>query len=155
MELPLVVPAISAVPFYRDVQLGWTSWVTLDEDRVRAFAAATGETNWLHLDADRAERESPFKGLVAPGHLLISLVPALLPELLVLVGWSAAINSALEELRFPAPVRVGRRVRMTGTIRRSRTLPGGGCRLPIDVHFESDADPSPVCTGRVIYIYYP
>jgi len=155
MDLPLVVPAIAAIPYYRDVQLGWTPWVEIDEARVRDFATATGERNWLHTDADRAEQESPWKGLVAPGALLISLVPSLLPELLVLVGWSAAINSAVEELRFPTPVRVGRRVRMTATLGRGRSLPRGGCRLPIDVSFEADAGAEPVCTGRVIYIYYP
>jgi acyl dehydratase len=155
MDLPLVVPAIAAVPYYRGVQLGFTPWVEIDEARVSDFVSATGERNWLHTDAERAERESPWKGLIVPGTLLISLVPSLLPNLLVLIGWSTAINSAVEDLRFPTPARVGRRVRMTATVGRSRSLPGGGCRLPIEVSFEADAETEPVCTGRVIYIYYP
>jgi acyl dehydratase len=155
MDLPLVVPAIAAVPYYRGIQLGWTSWVEIDEARLSDFVAATGERNWLHTDAERAERESPWKELIVPGALLISLVPSLLPELLVLVGWSTAINAAVEDLRFPTPARVGRRVRMSATLGRGRNLPGGGCRLPIEVSFEADIETEPVCTGRVIYIYYP
>ena len=155
MDLPLVVPAIAAIPFYRDLQLGWTSWVAIDEARVRDFIRATGERNWLHTDAERAERDSPWKGLIAPGALLVSLVPSLLPDLMMLVGWATAINSGVENLRFPNPTRVGRRVRMTARLGRGRALPGGGCRLPIDVSFEADVDTEVVCTGRVIYIYYP
>lgn len=155
MDLPLVVPAIAAVPYYRDLQLGFTPWLEIDEARVRDFVAATGERNWLHTDARRAERESPWKALVAPGALLVSLVPALLPELLVLVGWGTAINSGVEKLRFPEPTPVGRRVRMTATLGRSRALPGDGCRLPIDVRFEAEGLREPVCTGRVVYLYYP
>jgi len=155
MDLPLVVPAIAAIPYYKGVQLGFTPWVEIDESRLRDFVTATGERNWIHTDAERAERESPWKGLVAPGALILSLVPSLLPELLVLVGWSAAINSAVEDLSYPTPLPVGSSVRMTATLGRSRGLPGGGCRLPISVCFESDVSSEPVCTGRVVYIYYP
>ena len=90
-----------------------------------------------------------------PGSLVLSLVPSLLPDLLVLVGWQTAINSGVESCRFDAPIPVGAKVRMTATLGKGRALPGGGCRLPIDVAFESDRSSEPACQARVVYIYYP
>ena len=116
---------------------------------------ATNETNWLHTDSARAARESPCKSLVVPGSLLLSLVPSLLPELLVLVGWQTAVNSGVETCRFDSLTPVGARVRMTATLGKGRSLPGAGCRIPIDVHFESDRGGDSACDARVVYIYYP
>jgi len=154
LDLPLVIPGIAAIPYYQGAELGWTPWLTISEERVRRFVDATGERNWLHTDPERASR-SPWKGLVIPGNLLISLVPSLLPELLVMIGWSAAINSGVETCRFGVPTTVGARVRMTAAIGRSRSLPRGGCRLPLDITFEADTATEPICEARVLYLYYP
>ena len=154
MDLPLVIPGIVAIPYYQGAELGYTRWLTICEERVRRFVDATGERNWLHTDPKRATG-SPWKGLLIPGNLLLSLVPSLLPELLVMIGWSAAINSGVEYCRFGAPTSVGARVRMTAAIGRGRSLPRGGCRLPLDITFEAEGSSEPACEARVLYLYYP
>ena len=44
---------------------------------------------------------------------------------------------------------------MTASLGKGRSLPGAGCRLPVDVRFESDRASESVCDARVVYIYYP
>ena len=50
-------------------------WTPITQERVDAFARATGDDQWIHTDPERARRESPFGGTVAHGYLTISLLP--------------------------------------------------------------------------------
>jgi len=91
----------------------------------------------------------------APGELLLALIPGLLPRLLVLEGWKTAVNTGAENCRFETPVPAGARVRMHAHIPGARTVPGGGCRLVVDVKFEVEGSEQPACRASVIYVYYP
>ena len=50
-------------------------WMPITQERVDAFARATGDDQWIHTDPERARRESPFGTTVAHGYLTISLLP--------------------------------------------------------------------------------
>ena len=50
-------------------ELGVSDWVTIDQSRIDAFAACTGDRQWIHVDVARAERESPYGAPVAHGYL--------------------------------------------------------------------------------------
>jgi acyl dehydratase len=93
-------------------ELGVSEWITLDQARIDAFAACTGDRQWIHVDVERAARESPFGGPVAHGHLTLSLVAPTALELVAgRVAVRQALNYGLDKVRFLAPVRAGRRVR--------------------------------------------
>jgi acyl dehydratase len=62
-------------------ELGASDWVTVDQDRINAFAACTGDRQWIHVDVARARQESPFGGPIAHGYLTLSLVAAMVMEL--------------------------------------------------------------------------
>ena len=155
MKLPLVVPSIAFVRYYSGADLGNTEWLQIDQDRIDLFGDATNDWQWIHCDVERASSESPWKGTVAHGYLLLSLAPTLLKKLLVLVGWRTAINTGVERLRFPAPVPAGSRVRLAGRIAKARSLPGGGCRIGFGVEFEIEGGDEPACTAVVNYVYFP
>ena len=140
---------------YVGVQLGETDWFTITRDQVERFGRATGDDNWLHYDADRAAHESPWKAAVVPGYLLLSLVPTVLPRLLVVLGWSTAVNTGAENCTFPGAAPVDGRIRLAARIRRARTIPGGGCRLGVHVDFEAEGCDEPACSATVNYLYYP
>ena len=55
-------------------QLGTTEWLTIDQERVDAFAEATDDHQWIHVDAERAAA-GPFGGTIAHGYLTLSLLP--------------------------------------------------------------------------------
>lgn len=93
-------------------ELGVSSWIEIDQARIDAFAACTGDHQWIHVDVERACRESPFGGTVAHGYLTLSLVaPSTLEVVGARVAARQALNYGLDKVRFLAPMRAGRRVR--------------------------------------------
>ena len=61
-------------------ELGVSDWVVVDQERIDAFAACTGDRQWIHVDMERAKRESPFGGTIAHGYLTLSLLASLAME---------------------------------------------------------------------------
>jgi acyl dehydratase len=55
-------------------EFGVSDWITLDQDRIDAFADATGDYQWIHVDVARARTESPYGSTIAHGFLTLSLV---------------------------------------------------------------------------------
>lgn len=86
-------------------------WLEVTQERVDLFAQATGDDQWIHVDPARAA-DGPFGGTVAHGYLSLSLLPVLTRDLWQWVGASMVVNYGLDKLRFPAPVKVGARVRL-------------------------------------------
>src|SRR3954447_19456682 len=96
--------------------LGYSDYLEITQEQVNTFAEATGDHQWIHVDPERAKAESPFGGPIAHGHLTLSLVPALLPEIVDMQGFSMGVNYGTEKVRFPSPVPVGSRVRAGATL---------------------------------------
>lgn len=93
-------------------ELGVSDWTAVDQDRIDAFAACTGDRQWIHVDIERARRESPFGGTIAHGYLTLSLVATLALEAgLIPADAKAGLNYGLDKARFMAPVKAGARVR--------------------------------------------
>ena len=93
-------------------ELGVSDWVAVDQARIDAFAACTGDRQWIHVDVERAKRESPFGGTIAHGYLTLSLLAALAIEIgLIPPDASAGLNYGLDKVRFMTPVKAGARVR--------------------------------------------
>lgn len=154
MPLPVVLPGFKAAKYYAGSFLGATEWFVIDQERVDAFGRATGADDWFHCDPERARRESPWKGPVVQGYLLLSLAPDLLPRLVVLIGWKTAVNAGVEACSFPAPAPVGSRVRMAATLHRARAVPGGGVRLTFAIEFQVEGASEPACVAKVHYVYF-
>ncbi len=92
-------------------EIGASGWITVDQPRIDAFAEATDDRQFIHVDP-AAAATGPFGSTIAHGFLSLSLLSRmgaeamLFPEGLKLVG-----NYGLEQVRFLAPVRSGKRVR--------------------------------------------
>ena len=92
-------------------ELAVSDWLLVDQARIDAFAACTGDRQWIHVDVERAAR-GPFGATIAHGFLTLSLLPALTSG-----TWSAGLeleatlNYGLDRVRFLTPVRAGSRVR--------------------------------------------
>src|SRR5664279_2241668 len=91
--------------------LGYSSWYEITQDKVNSFADATDDHQWIHVDVERA-KTGPFGGPIVPGYLTLSLVARLLPEVIDIQGSSLIINYGCNRVRFPAPVPVGKRLRL-------------------------------------------
>jgi len=120
-------------------EFGASGWVMVDQDRIDAFAACTGDRQWIHVDVARAKREGPFGGPIAHGYLTLSLVAAMVMELGVIPPDAATgLNYGLDKVRFVAPVKAGARVRTRATLLAAEPQSGGrmllklGCTLDIE-----------------------
>jgi acyl dehydratase len=126
-----------------------SDWIVIDQARVDAFAACTGDHQLIHVDPARAARETPFGGTVAHGFLLLSLVgghpPADFP-------WPAdmalALNYGLDKVRFLAPVRVGARVRLHTKILDVREKDPGRWLLRQEKTLEVEGQPAPAMVAE-------
>src|SRR5215469_9917057 len=95
--------------------LGHTRWLEITQERVDTFADATDDHQWIHVDRERAAA-GPFGRTIAHGFLTLSLIIPLFSELLEVKGVSMEINYGLNRVRFPAPVPVGSKIRMSGQL---------------------------------------
>ncbi len=92
-------------------QTGLSDWLLIDQARIDAFAAATGDHQWIHVDPVRAAA-GPFGATIAHGFLSLSLLPMLSSSVaLKLPDVFGALNYGIDKLRFITPVRCGARVR--------------------------------------------
>lgn len=92
-------------------EIGASSWITIDQPRIDAFAAATEDRQFIHVDPEAAG-QTPFGGTIAHGFLSLSLLSAMGADaMLVPEGMKIGINYGLDRVRFLAPVRSGSRVR--------------------------------------------
>ena len=130
--------------------LGAGEWHEIGQERVNLFADATDDHQWIHLDPVAAAA-GPFGATVAHGYLTLSLIPALLPEILVIEGASIAVNYGIERVRFPAPVRVGSRVRLKASL--GRVEPRSfGIAYHVEVTVEIEGEAKPGLVGEVIFL---
>ena len=92
-------------------EVGASGWIAIDQARIDAFADATEDRQFIHVDP-AAAADGPFGGTIAHGFLLLSLLPRMGAEaMLIPEGMKVGINYGLDRVRFLAPVRSGRRVR--------------------------------------------
>ena len=92
-------------------EVGMSGWIAVDQARIDAFADATEDRQFIHVDPDAAAR-TPFGGTIAHGFLSLSLLSRMGAEAMPMPeGLQMAINYGLDRVRFPAPVRSGKRVR--------------------------------------------
>src|SRR5919202_1352799 len=106
------------------VELGASDWHAIDQERIDAFADATGDHQWIHVDPEKAAA-GPFGTTIAHGYLTLSLLPLFGPQLIKVEGVKMGVNYGTNKVRFPAPVPVGSRLRATGTISGVDDVPGG------------------------------
>jgi acyl dehydratase len=92
-------------------EIGVSSWLMVDQDRISAFADATDDRQFIHVDAEAAA-QTPFGGTVAHGFLSLSLLSRMAAEVILVPDSTRMIvNYGLDRVRFLAPVRSGKRVR--------------------------------------------
>jgi acyl dehydratase len=133
-------------------EFGPSSWIVVDQERISAFADATGDHQWIHVDPERAA-QGPFGQTIGHGYLTLSLVPAMSYEVLPRRDGGMGINYGLNKVRFPAPVPSGSKVR--GTFRVERVDESDwGSQSTYTVTIEREGGDKPVCVAEVVFRHY-
>jgi acyl dehydratase len=142
---------MATTPQFVGRELGASSWVTVDQDRIDQFADCTGDRQWIHVDAERARRESPFGAPIAHGYLTLSLVAAMVMELGVIPPDAATgLNYGLDKVRFVAPVKAGARVRTRAKLSAAEAQSGGRMLLKLDCTLEIEGEAKPALVAELL-----
>jgi len=92
-------------------EVGVSSWLTVDQARIDAFADATEDHQFIHVDP-AAATAAGLGGTIAHGFLSLSLLSRMAADAMLLPeGLKMALNYGFDRIRFLAPVRSGKRVR--------------------------------------------
>lgn len=130
-----------------------SEWLAVEQDRIDAFAEATGDHQWIHVDPERAAT-GPFGGPIAHGYLTLSLLPALTQGLFTIGGLAMSVNYGLDRLRFLQPVAAGSRVRAVVELASTEET-ARGVRAEYDVTVEIEGSEKPALVARTITLYVP
>jgi acyl dehydratase len=134
-------------------ELGVSSWVEVSQEQVNLFADATGDHQWIHVDVERAKAESPFGGPIAHGYLTLSLLIPMWAEVLVVSDAKMGVNYGLNKVRFPSPVPVGSKLRLTATLKDVEEV-AGGLQLTVAAVIEAEGIAKPVCIAEPVFRFY-
>jgi acyl dehydratase len=141
---------MSALADLVGVELGPTGWLEVTQQRIDAYARATGDPQWIHTDPARAA-EGPFGTTIAHGFLTLALTTPLLDEVLPAEGGLMSLNYGMNRVRFPAPVPSGSRIR--GRFRvASVEKTSRGERAVVEATVECDASEKPVCVAELVVL---
>jgi acyl dehydratase len=92
-------------------EVGASSWLMIDQQRVDEFADATEDRQFIHVDP-AAAAQTPFGGTIAHGFLSLSMLSRMAAEAMIVPdNVKMAVNYGLDRVRFIAPVRTGKRIR--------------------------------------------
>jgi acyl dehydratase len=130
--------------------LGYSDWLTITQDRVDAIAEATGDHQWIHTDPERAAA-GPFGATIAHGYLTLSLVTMLVQQIYRVEGMRMGINYVSNKVRFPAPVKVGSRLRAEAElVDVQRTSIGAQATVRVTIACEGAAKPA--CVAEILSV---
>ena len=133
-------------------EFGPSSWIEVPQERIQAFADATGDHQWIHVDPERGAA-GPFGTTIAHGYLTLSLLPSMSYEVVPRQDGGMALNYGLDRVRFPAPVPSGSRVR--GTFRvDSVDHADWGYQTTMTATVEREGGDKPVCVAALVFRYY-
>jgi acyl dehydratase len=129
-----------------------SEWLVVDQALVDDFARVTGDNEWIHVDVPRATEA--FGGTIAHGLLTLTLLPRFGYALYKVTEIDHGMNYGINNVRFPATVPTGSRVRLRLTL---KSLEPRGARVLLkqDFAFEREGGDKPVCVGEQLAIYAP
>jgi acyl dehydratase len=133
--------------------LGHSDWLLITQERINTFADATGDHQWIHVDPERA-KTGPFGACIAHGYLTLSLVNMFLPQIVDVRGIRMGVNYGCDKVRFPAPVKVGSRVRGGGELVKVEDVKDG-VQATVRITVEIEGSDRPGCVVDTISRFFP
>lgn len=134
---------------YIEKELGLSAWVTIDQDRINAFAQITEDHQWIHTEPEKAAQLSPFGGTIAHGFLVLSLASKFVYETYQIGSVKMGLNYGLDRVRFIHPVRVDAQVRGRARLVDMEMIPNGA-KLKVELTFEIKGEEKPACVAEFI-----
>jgi acyl dehydratase len=149
---PIVLHGLEGLQERLGQKIGKSAWRTVEQADIDTFATLTGDEQWIHTDPERA-KTGPFGATVQHGFLTLGLATGLLWSVFTVDGFGVVLNYGLNRVRFPAPLRVGSRIRMDVEIAEVRPL-DGGAEAVYRLTYEVEGETKPCCVADLVFRYY-
>lgn len=133
-------------------EIGVSDWLEITQDDVDKFADVTGDHQWIHVDTEHA-KDTPFGGTIVHGYFTLALTPRFSYELWTIENVAFALNYGVNKVRFPAPFKVGSKVRMRAQVAGVEDI-AGGVQLTMRNTFETEGGEKPVCVAEALTRIY-
>jgi len=130
-----LIDGVEALKGLSGKKLGSSPWHTLDIDQLEGFAKSTG--GGAPLEATQ-------------GCFALSLVGGLFFEVVETRRIPFIVNYGLSQARFPAPLKVGQRYRLSAAIAETRDA-GDWVEAVFDADIEIEGESQPACSATLIY----
>ncbi|HXR50517.1 MAG TPA: MaoC family dehydratase [Steroidobacteraceae bacterium] len=131
-----------------------TDWIDIDQQRIDRFADCTGDHQFIHVDPERVARETPFRGTLAHGFLLLSLAAGHRQRDFPPVSDAALVlNYGLDRLRFTSPVFAGSRVRYHSSVVAAEPRGPGRTLLRQEAQLEVEGQDQPALVAELLALY--
>jgi acyl dehydratase len=136
------------------MKLGPSEWLEVSQQRINEFANCTDDHQFIHVDEEKA-KETPFGGTIAHGFLTLSLLAkfseeiAITPENTVM-----GMNYGFDKIRFLAPVRSGKRVRMVGEVLNVDRKDENRFLTKISATIEIEGEDTPALVGEFLLMSF-
>jgi len=134
-------------------ETGVSDWLEITQERVNQFADATGDHQYIHVDPERAS-QTFFGGTIAHGYLTLALLPALggmkSEGVQVQLGGRMGVNYGTNKVRFPAPVKVGKRIRMRSKLLAVEEIGNQAVQTTYQQTIEIEGEDKPACVAETL-----
>ena len=125
-------------------ETGVSDWLTIDQERINAFADVTEDHQFIHVDPEAA-KATPFGAAIAHGFLSLSMLTKLAAgSVVVLEGVKMGVNYGFDKVRFAAPVKSDKRIRGRFTLMSAdQKIPGQWTfKYAVKVEIEGEDKPA-------------
>lgn len=124
----------------------------VDQARIDRFADTTEDWQFIHVDPVRAQH-TPFGGTIAHGFLTLSLLGGMIASAVPPVeGAGLGLNYGLNNLRFLAPLRSGKRVRGRFRLKDFAERAPGQWLSTLEVTMEIEGEEKPLLSADWIVL---
>lgn len=151
--MPVVLRATSDLLALDGKPLGSSAWHEVTQAEVDHFAEATGNRAPIHTDPEFA-KTTPLGGTIAFGIQVLAMATTLLSDIWELRGVVDGVDYGANRVRYPAPVRVGGRVRLHANVTKAEPSGDNGVRATLDLTFEVEGSDRPACVAEIVFVYF-
>jgi acyl dehydratase len=133
------------------IAIGPSEWFIVDQPHIDAFGSAIDSHDAIHCDPVKAA-SSRFGGTIAQGFHIAGLMPKLLRQVFRPEGAGPGMAYGVDKLRYPAVVRCGRRVRLTGRLQNVEVA-GAAALASFELAIEIEGEDKPACVAQMLVRY--
>lgn len=141
-------------------EVALSEWIEITQERINAFADATGDHQFIHVDAEKAAA-GPFGTTIAHGFLTLSLLAGEFmnrggaPDI---EGGRMTVNYGLNRVRFIAPVPAGSRLRnravLHSVVTQGAEAGAGYIQITVLNTIELENSEKPAATAESVFRVY-